>query len=196
MNDNINKRIKLVNDGDDNAVNELIQEFQLMIYSIISSYQLEYGDYLVSKEDLFQEGCIGLIEACKSYVENDNTKFSTYAFVVIERRIQRTFFRLLRPYREEFSFDKYEYLDRMECFKYDNVSDNKIKYNTNPNELLNELKYATELDKKIISMRIQNYSYKEIAKILNITTKKVDNRISRLKKIYKRKSIEDEKFDK
>lgn len=160
-----------------------------MIYSIISSYQLDYGDYVISKEDLFQEGCIGLIEACKSYKENDNTKFSTYAFVVIERRIQRAFFRLLKPYKEEFSFDKYACTDRIDDLKTTYVNDNPIEYAANQErkeELLNRLDYVTQLDKDIIKLRLQNYSYKEISEMLNINSKKVDNRLARMKRMYKK----------
>lgn len=186
MSNEIKKKLKLVNKGDNKAVQDIIEEFQLMIYSIISSYELEYGDYVVSIDDLFQEGCLGLIEACKSYKYNDDTKFSTYAFVVIERRIQRSFFRELKRYKTEYSFDKYEYIDRIEAFKYYSVNDNPIKYpNDDINEIIDNVSFATELDKKIIKLRTQNYTYKEIAEILNITSKKVDNRITRLKKLLK-----------
>ena len=38
------------------------------------------------------------------------------------------------------------------------------------------------MDYSIISMRMDNKSYKEIAEELNISTKKVDNRLARIKK--------------
>ena len=181
-------KLALVKKGDNKAIEEIIEDYKLMIYSIINNFELGHGDYIVSKEDLFQEGCIGLIEACKSYRENDETKFSTYAFVVIERRIKRSFFKLLKPYQKEFSFDKYDVLDHSDILKTPLVNERDIKYLTNniENEL-DKLDYITELDKKIIELRLQNYSYKEIANELNITTKKVDNRITRLKKMGKRK---------
>lgn len=180
-------KIALVKKGDSKATEEFIEDYRLMIYSIINNFELEYGDYIVSKDDLFQEGCIGLIEACKSYRENDVTKFSTYAFVVIERRIKRTFFKLLRPYQREYSFDKFELFDHIESLKAPTISEKDLTYLTNNIETeLEKLKYVTELDKEIIELRIQNYSYKEIAEKLNITAKKVDNRIARLKKMGKK----------
>ena len=41
-----------------------------------------------------------------------------------------------------------------------------------------------ELDRQIIKLRIENYSYDQIAHILNINKKKVDNRLYKLKKKF------------
>ena len=55
---------------------ELIINNQNLIYSIASKFK---GD----KEDLFQAGCLGLIDAYKKYNPNYNTKFTTYAYPFI-----------------------------------------------------------------------------------------------------------------
>ena len=55
---------------------ELIINNQNLIYSIASKFK---GD----KEDLFQVGCLGLINAYKKYNPNYNTKFTTYAYPFI-----------------------------------------------------------------------------------------------------------------
>ena len=59
-------------------VNQRIIESTNLIYSIASKYK----DYY-SIEDLFQAGCIGVIKASNSYKDNQNTKFSTYAYKYI-----------------------------------------------------------------------------------------------------------------
>lgn len=59
-----------------------INENKNLIYSIASRY---YG--YASMEDLFQVGCIGLIEAYNNYDINRNTKFSTFAYPYILGRI-------------------------------------------------------------------------------------------------------------
>lgn len=56
----------------------LIIENQNLIYKI-SSFFTNYNN----KEDLFQVGCIGLINAYKRYDDSFNTKFSTYAYPFI-----------------------------------------------------------------------------------------------------------------
>lgn len=55
----------------------LIEQNKNMIYKIASLFSYN------SKEDLFQVGCIGLINAYKKYDESFNTKFSTYAYPYI-----------------------------------------------------------------------------------------------------------------
>lgn len=55
----------------------IIQENKKLIYKICSFYPYQ------NKEDLFQVGCIGLINAYKKYDETLNTKFTTYAYPFI-----------------------------------------------------------------------------------------------------------------
>lgn len=61
----------------DNLTN-LITENQNLIYKI----SMLFTNYS-NKEDLFQVGCIGLINAYKKYDESFNTKFTTYAYPFI-----------------------------------------------------------------------------------------------------------------
>jgi len=56
---------------------ELIFDNRNLIYSVI--HRFKGSDY----DDLFQAGCIGLINAYKSFKEDYNTKFTTYAYPFI-----------------------------------------------------------------------------------------------------------------
>ncbi len=56
----------------------LILEHEKLIYSI-----MKYFPNYPNKEDLFQVGCIGLIEAHYHYKSDRHTKFSTYAYSYI-----------------------------------------------------------------------------------------------------------------
>ena len=58
----------------DNKLKELILSNQDLIYSIIHKFRSK--DY----EDLFQAGCIGLINAYKNFNPNINVKFTSYAY--------------------------------------------------------------------------------------------------------------------
>ena len=63
---------------------QLIIENEKLIYSIASKFS-RYKD----KEDLFQVGCVGMIEAYKNYRKNGNTKFTTYAYPYIFGQIYK-----------------------------------------------------------------------------------------------------------
>lgn len=65
-------------------ITQIIIENEKLIYSIASKFS-KYKD----KEDLFQVGCIGMIEAYKNYDKNENTKFTTYAYPYIFGQIYK-----------------------------------------------------------------------------------------------------------
>lgn len=65
-------------------ITQLILENEKLIYSIANKFS-GYKD----KEDLFQVGCIGMIEAYKNYNKNENTKFTTYAYPYIFGQIYK-----------------------------------------------------------------------------------------------------------
>ena len=60
------------------SIYELIDQNKKLIYKIASKYS-KYSDI----DDLFQVGCIGLINAYKNFKDNFDTKFSTYAYKYI-----------------------------------------------------------------------------------------------------------------
>ena len=69
----------------------IILENKNLIYSIANIYK-----GYASLEDLFQAGCIGIIEAYKKYDKTKNTKFSTFAYPYILGEIS-TFVRQDKP---------------------------------------------------------------------------------------------------
>ena len=57
---------------------QLILEYEKLIYAV-----MRYFKNYPNKDDLFQVGCIGLINAYNNYDANTKTKFSTYAYTYI-----------------------------------------------------------------------------------------------------------------
>ena len=58
--------------------NDLIIDLKKMVYSIINNYSNNSN-----REDLFQAGMVGVIEASKKYDSRSNVKFSTFAYKYI-----------------------------------------------------------------------------------------------------------------
>ena len=56
----------------------LIKEYESLIWAIAQKFP-----YYKNKEDLFQVGCVGLIEAYKNFNKDLGTKFSSYAYFYI-----------------------------------------------------------------------------------------------------------------
>lgn len=58
--------------------NDFILKYSNMIYSLT-----HYFEFYDNKDDLYQAGCVGLMEAYKNYDESYGVKFSTYAYSYI-----------------------------------------------------------------------------------------------------------------
>lgn len=179
--------IEKAKNKDNDAYQELLKNYSNMIYYIINDFKLDYGDYKISKEDLYQEACIALYQACRGFKDNNKAKFSTFAYMVIKRRLIHCYKVEKSNYNKEpLSIDAFEYYDRNNLFS-DKVSDNSFYYQSSEeikNRIIKPIKRLNEEDRKILLLRMENYSYAEIAEKLNITTKRIDNRLCRLKKRY------------
>lgn len=65
-------------------LDEVVKQNSNLVYSICSKYN-NYTD----KEDLYQEGVIGLINAYKKFDKDKNVKFSTYAFTYVVGEVNK-----------------------------------------------------------------------------------------------------------
>lgn len=71
---------------------EDILEYENLVYSIINKYKN------FDRDDLYQVGMIGLMDAKKNYKEESNTKFSTYAYFYILGKVKE-YIRKSNPYK-------------------------------------------------------------------------------------------------
>ncbi len=85
MNGDILDLIKLAQDGDEKAVETIIEQNSGLIWSVVRRF-LNRG---YDAEDLYQIGSIGLLKCIKKFDINYDVKFSTYAVPMIMGEIKR-----------------------------------------------------------------------------------------------------------
>ena len=85
MNGDILELIKLAQNGDEKAVEIIIEEDSGLIWSVVRRF-LNRG---YDAEDLYQIGSIGLLKCIKKFDTNYEVKFSTYAVPMIMGEIKR-----------------------------------------------------------------------------------------------------------
>ena len=182
--------IKKVREGDNEAYKKLLYIYHNMIYKLIYSNRLNSGDYRIQADDLYQEGCVALLDAAMTYEGDKGASFSTFAYLVIKRRLKRKVREYLGSARTEvYSIDAYETPDYLEEMQSLSVSENPVDYHhslvmlEDVNSFMSRL---SESDREIIRMSISKNTYQDIASTLKISRKKVDNRIYRLRKELKR----------
>lgn len=141
--------------------------------------------------DLVQEGMIGLSQAINDYKEQKNVKFATFASVCIERQIL-TFVRDVNRQKHKVLNDSISIdstVDKKGRPLMEIIFDDK---NRNPEESLIETteelelldkvkKVLTEKEYEVFELRMQGFSYQEMACLLNTTPKAVDGAMSRIR---------------
>lgn len=139
------------------------------------------------KEDLYQEGLIGLYKAVITFDPSCNVTFSTFAGVCIKHSI-------ISALRVYYSKKNYPILSSLQLdFEEDDIA--KIQglgLITEPEKVLIEKeeyetlmskidKELSQYERKVFKLFLQGLSYGNISKSLQTSTKSVDNAIQRIR---------------
>lgn len=175
--------------NDEDALKELMYRYRPIIYDIIHQSYVISGDYRFDSDDLLQEGYLALYQAAKTYRENQNTRFITYAYTLIKRKIQKETININHIYLNEGkSIDNDSNHNQM-MFASGRMYDDPRKalmYKETIKYLQGFKKCLTAEEKEILKMREEELSYSEIATRLNITNKRVDNSLQIIKRKFKK----------
>ena len=166
----------------------LIVRFAKKIYPIASNVGLELND-------LIQEGMLGLNQAIKYYDEKKDAHFYTFAKTCIERKMitllnnqRRLKHKILN---ESLSLD-HTGEDKMygiESVLKDSSNDPELVLLTKEREekLIRETREAlTDFEDEVFMLRINQFTYDEIASILEKDKKSIDNAFQRIRTKMKR----------
>lgn len=102
-------------------INEVVENNLKLVWSIVNKFNRSHS----IKDDLFQSGCIGLIQAAKKYDKSLGTQFSTFAFPYILGEI-KAFLRKQTPIKFSKSF--YSLLKKVQI----SIDEFQRKYNKEP----------------------------------------------------------------
>lgn len=153
------------------AENEFYRRYKRRVRWFIRNYRLNS----LEREDLIQEGMIGLFDAIATFDPGKGFKFSTYATTCIRNRINNAFNAL---YSQNKKLDTRQ--DVEEIISDDDPEQDAILWESM--ELIeNAVKGLEEIEKKVLIKYIDKKSYQQIADELDISTKKVDNILSKIK---------------
>lgn len=186
--------IELVHKGDSDALDYLIQKYRNFVRAKARSYFLIGAD----KEDIVQEGMIGLYKAIRDYKEDKLSSFKAFAELCITRQIITAIKTATRqkhiPLNSYVSLDKPIYDEESDRTLMDVISGAKIM---NPEELIiNREKYGnieekisellSDLERKVLALYLDGQSYQEISEELNRHVKSIDNALQRVKRKLER----------
>lgn len=186
MKDNILNTIQSIKNGDEQLFQELLNEYNNMIYKIINSFDLDRGDFKIDIDDLYQEASIALYKCVLDYDDSFEAQFSSYAYMCIKRDIIDSIRKKnIKYYRETYSLNAFKYNDHLQLLS---VEDNPIEYHHKQElnrKMLDFIDLLSEQDRQILILKTRRVSYSEISDLLDIPNKKIDNRIQAIKRKYK-----------
>lgn len=186
--------IELVHIGQSDALDYLINKYRNFVRAKARSYFLIGAD----REDIVQEGMIGLYKAIRDYKEDKLSSFKAFAELCITRQIITAIKTATRqkhiPLNSYVSLDKPIYDDESDRTLMDVISGAKV---LDPEELIiNQEKFddievkmaelLSDLERKVLALYLDGRSYQEISEDLNRHVKSIDNALQRVKRKLER----------
>lgn len=177
-------------EGNSLAQEIIINRYEAFIRGKSRSYFLIGAD----KEDIYQEGMIGLYKAIRDFKNEKETSFKAFAELCITRQIITAIKTATRqkhiPLNTYVSLNKPIYEDESERTLLDVIVGLKI---TNPEEVviskeevanieLKMSKVLSELELEVLNSYLDGKSYQEIAVDLDREAKSIDNALQRVKR--------------
>lgn len=183
--------IDIVNDNNEEAMEIIINKYQPVI-KYIANKKIKIASNLgLDISDLYQEGMIGLIEALRDFKEAKGVTFYTFANLCISRQINSALTRNNRNrdkiLNNSLSLDQKiadsdkTLLDTIEPI--DNVTPlNEIIAIENDEELFGRINETlSPFERQVFDLKIKNYSYGDIEKKLDVSSKRVYSAMRRIK---------------
>ncbi|MDR4950372.1 RNA polymerase sporulation sigma factor SigH [Neobacillus cucumis] len=182
--------IDKIHNGDSESLERLIFKYKNFVRSRSSKYFLIGGD----REDIVQEGMIGLYKAIRDYQKGKIFSFLSFADMCIKRQmitaVKHSTRQKHKPLNSYLSLDKPVYEEDDSVTFMDLIPGTS---NSDPMSLvlnkekdcefkLKLNKLLSELERKVLSLYLDGQSYVEMSKELNTHVKSVDNALQRVKR--------------
>lgn len=188
--DNDRDSIIKIRNGDASELESLIQRYQNFVYKKSTPYFLAGAE----KEDIVQEGMIGLYKAIKSYDLEKDIAFKYFADLCIKRQIITAIKMYSRqkhiPLNSYLSLnktsdDEEDSREVIEKLDVEIIPDplEKITIEETYKRIEEKMsKLLSSFEQKVYYSYLSGYSYAQIAENLGSHSKAVDNAIQRIKK--------------
>jgi len=183
--------VSLVRGGDFFAQDYLLNKYKTFVKTKSRAYFLIGAD----KEDIIQEGMIGLYKAIRDYQDNKNASFRSFAELCINRQfitaIKAAGRQKHMPLNSSVSLNKTVYEDEGEN-TYINMLESAEAV-TSPETIFigienrnfiveNIMTVLSSFEKRVLNLYLQGKTYSEIAQLMEKSEKSIDNALQRVKK--------------
>ena len=183
--------IRKIKSGDNNALDYLLKKYQEVVNMKVSRYFIIGAE----KEDIIQEGLIGLYKAIKSFDPEKQNSFKSFANLCIERQLITA----IKSSNRQKHMPLNSYLS-LNMSAYDDDDDDTSIYDIfdaniieDPLDTITKKEYyksveniieksLSTFEKNVLNELVNGSSYTAIAQKLDSPVKSVDNAIQRIRK--------------
>lgn len=190
--------ISQIKDGDDEALSFILEKYKDLVNSKVGKYFIIGAE----KEDIVQEGMIGLYKAIKGFDNSKQNTFKTFANICVERQLITAIKSSNRqkhmPLNSYLSLNSSAYdndgesAELIETFEVDAIEDplDTIMKKEYFNEIQSTIhKSLSKFEESVLERYMLGDSYEIIAKRLDSPVKSIDNAIQRIRKKAIKNSI-------
>ena len=175
--------VALAKEGNEEAINLIYQKYKPIVISKSKDAIVIASHHGIEITDIMQEGYIGLEEAINNFDENDNTTFYTFALLCINRQIINYLRKCTRGKNRILN----DALTIDENLERNCKDDFDVEMNFLSKDIINDItKELTKFEYDVFKLRLNGYSYDEIAKYLNKNVKSIYNTFHRIKEKVKK----------
>ncbi len=186
------KIVSLIKEGDEKALSYLLEKYKNLVNTKVGKYFIIGAE----KEDIVQEGMIGLFKAIQNFNQEKQNTFKSFANICIERQLITA----IKSSNRQKHMPLNSYLS-LNTAAYDNNEEDSVElidtFNSktieDPLETVMKKEYYEEIEnavnkslskfeKQVLDRFIKGESYTIIAQKLEAPVKSVDNAIQRIRK--------------
>lgn len=180
-----------VSDNNEEATNILYQKYQPIIVAFAKKMLPFCEQGGIELNDLIQEGLLGLNSAIEHFNEHKDITFYTFARTCIERRMistivstRRLKHRILNesiPFETKGEDNELIFADYL--LKDETTDPEYVLLNNEREAILSDLirNQLTDFELQVFELKLNHFSYEEIANILDKNKKAIDNALQRIK---------------
>lgn len=184
--------IEIIKSGDKNALEYLIDRYKELVNIKVSKYYIVGAE----RDDIVQEGLIGLFKAIKCYKPDQQNSFKSFANMCVERQLITAIKTSNRqkhmPLNSYLSLNMSAYDEEdenntsiMEIFNSSLIEDpldtiTKKEYYASVENAID--KALSNFERQVLNRYVNGESYVEIAQKLDAPVKSIDNAIQRIRK--------------
>ena len=172
-----------VRSGDPAAAEEAVLQYSHLVHSIAAHFRVQGYE----EEDWYQEGLLTLLTAAKTYRHDSGASFATYAGRCISNRLislaRKSHGNASRALNTSVSLDEPDTQWRIDSQMTAEDLQGRVEAEAMVEQIRRRMKEQfTDMEKRIFSLYLLGYSYRQIGERMQISPKSADNALQRVKK--------------